>query len=141
LDRPYTDYNTNDDDKKVPEDLGIPHSHNINNEKLVIEHTADEEEPSEEEKKTLRRVGEWLPWSAWLVAIVEFCERFTYYGCQGIFQNYAAYKSNGESDAIGLSKAHHLCVYVRVCTGLTKPAFRPRKDGSYWPEYILLILL
>jgi POT family proton-dependent oligopeptide transporter len=33
-------------------------------------------------------VAEHLPVSTWLVAIVELCERFTYYGCQGLFQNY-----------------------------------------------------
>jgi hypothetical protein len=50
--------------------------------------TADGEEPNEEEKGTLRRVGESLPFSAWLIAIVELSERFTYYGMSGIFQNY-----------------------------------------------------
>jgi POT family proton-dependent oligopeptide transporter len=46
------------------------------------------EEPTDDEKRRLRHVGESLPKSAFLVAIVELCERFTYYGCQGIFQNY-----------------------------------------------------
>ena len=46
----------------------------------------DDHEPSEEEKKTLKRVGESLPFSTFLVAIVELCERFTYYGCSGVFQ-------------------------------------------------------
>ncbi|EEP82598.1 hypothetical protein UREG_07463 [Uncinocarpus reesii 1704] len=46
------------------------------------------EEPTEEEKRTLRHVAESLPISAWLVAVVELCERFTYYGMQGLFQNY-----------------------------------------------------
>lgn len=39
-----------------------------------------EEEPTEEEKKTLRRVGDTFPASAYLIAVVELCERFTYYG-------------------------------------------------------------
>jgi proton-dependent oligopeptide transporter, POT family len=43
-------------------------------------------EPTELEKKELRHVGESLPYAAWLVAFVELCERFTYYGCQGLFQ-------------------------------------------------------
>ena len=50
--------------------------------------TPDGEEPTEEEKATLTHVGEALPASAWLVAVIEFCERFTYYGVSGIFQNY-----------------------------------------------------
>ncbi len=48
----------------------------------------DEEghEPTVEEKQKLRRIGETLPFSTFLVAIVELCERFTYYGCSGVFQ-------------------------------------------------------
>ena len=51
--------------------------------------TPDGEQPTEYEKRTLRHVGENLPFSAWLVAVVELCERFTYYGVSGIFMNYA----------------------------------------------------
>jgi POT family proton-dependent oligopeptide transporter len=54
----------------------------------MTDETADGEEPNEEEKRTLRRVGESLPFSAWLIAIVELSERFTYYGMSGLFQNY-----------------------------------------------------
>ena len=39
-----------------------------------------DEEPTEEEKKTLRRIGDKFPASAYLIAVVELCERFTYYG-------------------------------------------------------------
>jgi POT family proton-dependent oligopeptide transporter len=39
-----------------------------------------EEEPTEDEKKTLRRIGDKFPASAYLIAVVELCERFTYYG-------------------------------------------------------------
>lgn len=42
--------------------------------------TPDGEEPNEHEKRSLRRVGENLPASAYLIAIVELTERFTYYG-------------------------------------------------------------
>ena len=44
--------------------------------------TPDGEEPNEYEQATLRREGENLPMSAYLIAIVELCERFTYYGAQ-----------------------------------------------------------
>ena len=43
-------------------------------------------EPTESEKRNLRHIGESLPYAAWLVAFVELCERFTFYGCQGLFQ-------------------------------------------------------
>lgn len=46
--------------------------------------TRDGEEPTEEEKHTLRKVSDKLPWSAFLVCVVELCERFTYYGLSGI---------------------------------------------------------
>ena len=47
-----------------------------------------QEEPTEEELRTLVRVADKLPWSAWLVAVIELCERFAYYGLSGPFQNY-----------------------------------------------------
>jgi POT family proton-dependent oligopeptide transporter len=45
--------------------------------------TPDGEEPNNHEKATLRRVGENLPASAFLIAVVELTERFAYYGAQG----------------------------------------------------------
>ena len=41
------------------------------------EQTPDEAEPNEYEKHNLRHVGENLPAAAFLIAIVELCERFT----------------------------------------------------------------
>lgn len=46
------------------------------------------DEPTEEERRSLRRVSDTIPWSAFLVAVIELCERFTYYGLSGPFQNY-----------------------------------------------------
>ena len=48
-------------------------------------------EPTEEEIATLRKVADRLPLSAFIVALVELCERFTYYGLSGPFQNYIQY--------------------------------------------------
>jgi POT family proton-dependent oligopeptide transporter len=45
-------------------------------------------EPTEEEWSQLREVSDAIPKSAFLVILVEFCERFTYYGLSGPFQNY-----------------------------------------------------
>ncbi|TKA52391.1 hypothetical protein B0A49_10108 [Cryomyces minteri] len=67
----------------------------------------DGEEPTEEEKHTLRKVSDKLPWSAFLVAIVELCERFAYYGLSGPFQNYISNSyndPNGLPGAIGLNQ-------------------------------------
>ncbi|KAI9268786.1 POT family-domain-containing protein [Sporodiniella umbellata] len=45
-------------------------------------------EPTEEDWKTCREVADRVPVSAYLVVVIEFCERFTYYGLSGPFQNY-----------------------------------------------------
>ena len=49
------------------------------------------DEPTEEELATLRKVADHIPWSAYIVALVELCERFTYFGLSGPFQNYIQY--------------------------------------------------
>ncbi|KAG5999071.1 hypothetical protein E4U43_002298 [Claviceps pusilla] len=64
--------------------------------------TPDGAEPNEHERSTLRRVGENLPASAFLIAIVELTERFTYYGAQGLFQNYISYHKDGRDGPKGL---------------------------------------
>jgi POT family proton-dependent oligopeptide transporter len=40
--------------------------------------------PTEEEWETLPRVAGSIPWTAWTVAIVEFVERFSYYGTSAV---------------------------------------------------------
>ncbi|KAJ2898968.1 peptide transporter ptr2, partial [Coemansia aciculifera] len=47
---------------------------------------------TEEDMSTLRRVADRIPSAAYFVVLTEFCERFTYYGITGPFQNYI---SNG----------------------------------------------
>lgn len=61
------------------------------------------DQPTEEEKATLRIVSDKIPWAAFLVAVIELCERFTYYGLSGPFQNYIQnpYKNKGVPGAIG----------------------------------------
>ncbi|CZT41771.1 probable peptide transporter PTR2-A [Rhynchosporium secalis] len=68
--------------------------------------TPDEEEPTEQEKQTLRRIGETLPVAAWLVAIIELSERFTFYGCQGLFQNYVQRPLDGSLGRGALGRGH-----------------------------------
>jgi POT family proton-dependent oligopeptide transporter len=62
--------------------------------------------PTAEERRTLRKVGEPLPKAAFLVAIVELCERFTYYGASGIFQNYISRPRSGELGRGALGLGH-----------------------------------
>lgn len=62
--------------------------------------------PTAEELRTLRKVGEPLPKSAFLVAVVELCERFTYYGASGIFQNYIQRPLDGSQGRGALGMGH-----------------------------------
>ncbi|KAK7532568.1 peptide transporter PTR2-A [Phyllosticta citricarpa] len=67
----------------------------------------DDDVPTDAERRTLRKVPDRLPWSASLIAIVELCERFAYYGLSGPFQNYAAnryHDPSGLPGAIGLGQ-------------------------------------
>ncbi|PYH86863.1 PTR2-domain-containing protein [Aspergillus uvarum CBS 121591] len=79
----------------------------------ALDVTPDGEEPNQEEVRTLRHVAEHLPISAWLVAVVELCERFTYYGMSGMFQNYIQRPLDGSQGrgALGMGQ--------RGATGLT----------------------
>ncbi|CDO92600.1 unnamed protein product [Kluyveromyces dobzhanskii CBS 2104] len=52
-------------------------------------------EPTEEELFSLRHVSERIPFTCWLIAVVELAERFTYYGLSAPFQNYM---QNGPND-------------------------------------------
>jgi POT family proton-dependent oligopeptide transporter len=69
--------------------------------------TRGEDEPTEFETRNLRRVPDKIPWSAFLVAIVELCERFAFYGLSGPFQNYIAnkYKDPANPGALGYGQA------------------------------------
>lgn len=54
-----------------------------------IEMVGDYEgKPTEEELKTLRRVAGNIPTVAYLLCLVEFCERASYYGVTGVTSNF-----------------------------------------------------
>ncbi|KAJ2722159.1 peptide transporter ptr2 [Coemansia sp. Benny D115] len=57
---------------------------------------------TEEDMGTLRRVADKIPTAAFFVVLTEFCERFTYYGISGPFQNYIQnpYKTGSRPGAI-----------------------------------------
>ncbi len=64
--------------------------------------------PTPEDNLFLPRVADSLPRGAFLVAIVELCERFAYYGFSGPFQNYIAnsyHDENGLPGALGLKQS------------------------------------
>ncbi|KAL1971303.1 hypothetical protein VTN77DRAFT_255 [Rasamsonia byssochlamydoides] len=86
----------------VPDEVIEPHGQNSfavpgdlarDEEKGGFEVTAttDDEEypaPTEEEKKTLRKIADNLPIASYALCIVEFAERASYYGAQTVFSNF-----------------------------------------------------
>ncbi|KAL9708586.1 hypothetical protein Ac2012v2_008255 [Leucoagaricus gongylophorus] len=108
--------------------------------------------PTEEEKRTLRRVADSIPWAAYLIATVELAERFSFYGCQVVFTNYiqrplppgsrtGAAGLNGQTGALGMGQ--------RASTGLTTfyqfwcyiiPLFGAYIADTYWGRYKTICL-
>ncbi|KAJ7469685.1 peptide transporter PTR2A [Mycena latifolia] len=59
--------------------------------------------PTEEERLTLRRVPDTIPWNAYLIALVELAERFSFYGAGVVFTNFIQYPlPNGSHTGAGL---------------------------------------
>ncbi|TGJ81343.1 hypothetical protein E0Z10_g7417 [Xylaria hypoxylon] len=72
--------------------------------------------PTEEERKTLRKVFDTVPWTAWTLCLVEASERASYYGVKAVFNNFLQFplpeggngagavdpnKPNGHAGALG----------------------------------------
>jgi POT family proton-dependent oligopeptide transporter len=85
----------------------LPKGHAKESPEILSEKSQDDSSlegnlPTAEERATLRHIPESLPARIWLVAFVEFCERFTYYGMQGLFQNYVSHAKDGSDGQKGL---------------------------------------
>ncbi|KAL1875122.1 hypothetical protein Plec18167_005792 [Paecilomyces lecythidis] len=101
----------------IPEKEFSIHSHGLEHEVFTDGRVA----PTDEEKRTLRRVADRVPWTAYTVAFVELCERFSYYGTTAVFVNFiqqplpAGSRTgagfDGQSGALGMGQ--------RASTGLT----------------------
>ncbi|KAK9414860.1 putative Peptide transporter PTR2 [Seiridium unicorne] len=72
------------------EKTGLSHDGDIHAalEDTNILHKDYEGKPTDEELTTLRRVPGKVPWLAYCLCAVEFCERASYYGCVIIWTNY-----------------------------------------------------
>jgi dipeptide/tripeptide permease len=46
--------------------------------------------PTEEELESLRKIPGSIPWVTWLLCLVEFAERASYYGAKQVFTNFLA---------------------------------------------------
>lgn len=91
-------------------------------------HEEDEEflrpTPTDEELVTLRKVRDAFPLSAFLIAIVELAERFTYYGLTGPFQNYIQrprdyHPASGGKAPGGIGRYQNVNQNQQMATGLT----------------------
>ncbi|KAJ7891313.1 PTR2-domain-containing protein [Mycena olivaceomarginata] len=82
--------------------------------------------PTEEEKNTLRLVAGKIPWAAYIICLVEFSERASYYGCSGVFNNYiqrplpVGGNGAGAPPAGTQETAGALGMGIVAATGLTK---------------------
>ncbi|OGM42514.1 oligopeptide transporter [Aspergillus bombycis] len=69
---------------------------------------ADDEGAMSPPTDGLRRIADSLPLSAWLVATIELCERFAFFGTMGPMQNYLQYARDDplRPGGIGLGQAY-----------------------------------
>lgn len=59
--------------------VACPYEHNISS----FDYSSDDAEgdsPTQEERRTLRRVPDKIPWMVYTVAFIELVERFSFYG-------------------------------------------------------------
>ncbi|KIM46804.1 hypothetical protein M413DRAFT_263342 [Hebeloma cylindrosporum] len=78
--------------------------------------------PTEEERATLRRVPDSIPWNAYLIAVVELAERFSFYGSSVVFTNFIQrpLPPGSHTGSAGLhGQAGALGMGQRASTGLT----------------------
>ncbi|THU85118.1 PTR2-domain-containing protein [Dendrothele bispora CBS 962.96] len=103
--------------------------------------------PSEEERLSLRRVSDTIPWAAYLIAIVEMAERFSYYGSTVVFTNFiqqplpdgsntGAGGADGQSGALGrgLQTSTGLTTFYQFWAYLT-PILGGYLADTYWGRY------
>ncbi|PYI13624.1 MFS peptide transporter [Aspergillus violaceofuscus CBS 115571] len=80
--------------------------------------------PNPEEMQTLRRVAGKIPWTAYTVAFVELCERFSYYGTTAVFVNFIQRplpegSTTGATHGVGNLVPGALGMGQQASTGLT----------------------
>ncbi|KAJ1678612.1 peptide transporter ptr2, partial [Spiromyces aspiralis] len=99
--------------------------------------------PTEEELETMNRFGDRIPIAAAFVLATEFCERFTYYGVSGVFQNYMQnpYKQGDTPGAIGggQSMATGLSNFFQFWCYLT-PILGAIIADQYWGKYRTILV-
>ncbi|THU84559.1 peptide transporter PTR2A [Dendrothele bispora CBS 962.96] len=103
--------------------------------------------PTEEERLTLRRISDKIPWPAYLIAIVEMAERFSYYGSVVLFTNFiqqplpdgsntGAGGPTGQSGALGkgLQTASGITTFYQFWAYIT-PILGGYLADTYWGRF------
>ncbi|KAG1079552.1 hypothetical protein G6F42_023708 [Rhizopus arrhizus] len=112
-----------------------------------VEHVDTEgPEPTDEDWAELPEVSDAIPKAAFLVILVEFCERFTYYGLSGPFQNYiqnpapASYPAalpgamgRGQQTATSLTTFFQFWCYIT-------PVFGAIVADQFWGKYKTILV-
>ncbi|KAK9468052.1 POT family-domain-containing protein [Lipomyces arxii] len=135
LDHPLATTKTTNSDGVHSEGSGSNHLPQYDNK--YASSTLSGESISDYDLRTLRRISDKLPAAVWLVALVELCERFTYYGISGPFMNYMQNPVGGlRPGAIGLgqSKASALIYFFQFWCYVTPIAGAIIAD-QYWGKY------
>ena len=83
-----------------------------------------EEYPTAEEVDTLRRVCGTVPWSAYTIAFVELCERFSYYGTTVVCKSCA--KSSNDRNGQGGIRANRRTIQSSISFKILSPMDQPR---------------
>ncbi|KAI0826573.1 oligopeptide transporter [Trametes gibbosa] len=75
--------------------------------------------PTNEERQTLRRVSDSIPWAAYWIAICEMAERFSYYGTTVVFTNFIQQSlPKGSKTGADIKQAGALGLGQRASTGI-----------------------
>jgi POT family proton-dependent oligopeptide transporter len=104
---------------------------------------------TEEDKLTLRRVADGIPWNAYLIAVVELSERFSYYGSTVVFTNFIQrglppHSTTGATHSATTGQAGALGMGQRASTGLgtfnsfwvyVTPLIGAYIADTYWGRY------
>ncbi|RDB19891.1 Peptide transporter PTR2 [Hypsizygus marmoreus] len=88
---------------------------------------------TEHELATLRHVADRLPYTSWLVVIVEFAERWTYYGTTNIYNNYIQFRlpTGSNNGAVPAAARGSNTVAGALGQGQQK-SFALRTFNSFW---------
>ncbi|CAG8647654.1 18671_t:CDS:2 [Dentiscutata erythropus] len=105
----------------------------------------DSESPSAKDLNTLRKIAGDVPTAAWFIILCELCERFTYYGVSGPFQNYIQFpppaEQGGQPGAIGAGQqaATALTLFFQFFCYIT-PIFGAILADQYIGRYKTIVM-